>query len=204
MSTENMVRASVSGRCIPVRGNDIDTDRIIPARYMKVVSFDGLGEFAFYDERFNSDGSIKSHPFNQDAYKGFSILLVNKNFGCGSSREHAPQSLYRAGIRAVIGESFAEIFEGNCRSMGIPAVTVSAEVIETLMSEVELHPDMEMEIDIKSSEISFNNKGYALNIPDTTRSSMLGGTWDSTASLLASKEAIIAKVEELPYINGFL
>ena len=204
MSTENMVRASVSGRCIPVRGNDIDTDRIIPARYMKVVSFDGLGEFAFYDERFNSDGSSKSHPFNQEEYKGFSILLVNKNFGCGSSREHAPQSLYRAGIRAVIGESFAEIFEGNCRSMGIPAVTVSSEVIESLMSEVELHPDLEMEIDIKSSEISFNNKGYALNIPDTTRSSMLGGTWDSTASLLASKEAIIAKVEELPYINGFL
>jgi 3-isopropylmalate/(R)-2-methylmalate dehydratase small subunit len=204
MSTENMIRESVSGRCIPVRGNDIDTDRIIPARYMKVVSFDGLGEFAFYDERFTSDGSSKSHPFNQEEYKGSSILLVNKNFGCGSSREHAPQSLFRAGIRAVIGESFAEIFEGNCRSMGIPAVTVSSEVIEILMSEVELHPDMEMEIDIKSYEISFNDKDYAFSIPDSTRSSMLEGTWDSTASLLASIEAIIAKAEELPYIQGFL
>ena len=204
MSTENMIRASVSGRCIPVRGNDIDTDRIIPARYMKVVSFDGLGEFAFYDERFNSDGSSKLHSFNQDEYKGFSILLVNKNFGCGSSREHAPQSLFRAGIRAVVGESFAEIFEGNCRSMGIPAVTVSSEVIESLMSEVELHPDMEMKVDIMSAEISFNDKDYELSIPDTTRSSLLEGTWDSTASLLDSKEDIIAKVSELPYLQWFL
>lgn len=205
MSIENMmIRASVSGRCIPVRGNDIDTDRIIPARYMKVVSFDGLGEFAFYDERFTSDGSLRPHPFNQDEYKGFSILLVNKNFGCGSSREHAPQSLYRAGVRAVIGESFAEIFEGNCRSMGIPAVTVSSEVIEILMSEVEVHPDLEMNIDIRSAEIRFNNKEYMLNIPDTTRSSMIEGTWDSISSLLLSKKAIAAKAAELPYIQEFL
>jgi len=203
MSTEEMRREAVSGRCVPVRGNDIDTDRIIPARFMKVVSFAGLGKYAFYDERFTMDGSIKTHPFNQDVYNGSSILLVNKNFGCGSSREHAPQSLFRFGIRAVVGESFAEIFEGNCRSMGIPAITVSPEVIEILMSKAELHPEMAMKVDIKSEKISFNEKEYVFSVPDTTKSAMLNGTWDSTASLLASKEAIITKVKELQYLKGF-
>ncbi|MDA3941311.1 MAG: 3-isopropylmalate dehydratase small subunit [Spirochaetia bacterium] len=203
MDTKNMKRESLSGRCIPVRGNDIDTDRIIPARYMKVVSFKGLGEFAFYDERFTSDGSLKSHSFNNDAYKGASVLLVNKNFGCGSSREHAPQALHRAGVTAVIGESFAEIFEGNCGAMGIPALTASPEVIEELMGKTEKHPGLEMEIDIRSAKINYNGVEYNISIPDSSRSSLLAGTWDSTASLLNSGSLISSRAENLPYINGF-
>ena len=198
-----MKRELLSGRCIPVRGNDIDTDRIIPARYMKVVSFTGLGEFAFYDERFTSDGSLKDHTFNKEEYKGASVLLVNKNFGCGSSREHAPQALHRAGVRAVIGESFAEIFEGNCGSMGIPVLTVSPDIIEKLMTETENHPELEMKIDIRSAGINYNGIDYPASLPDSSRSSLLEGTWDSTASLIASKTAIILKAENLPYITGF-
>ncbi len=203
MVTKEMKRELLSGRCIPVRGNDIDTDRIIPARYMKVVSFSGLGEFAFYDERFTSSGSLKDHSFNNEEYKGASVLLVNKNFGCGSSREHAPQALNRAGIRAVIGESFAEIFEGNCGAMGIPALTVSSDVIEELMTETEKHPEMEMEIDIRGTKINFKGTDYIFNIPDSSRSALLEGTWDTTASLLASKNAIISKAEALSYTSGF-
>lgn len=203
MDTKDMKREFLSGRCIPVRGNDIDTDRIIPARYMKVVSFSGLGEFAFYDERFTSEGDLKSHSFNQDEYKGASILLVNKNFGCGSSREHAPQSLNRSGITVVIGESFAEIFEGNCGSMGIPVLTISTEVIDKLMSETENYPKSEMSIDLRSKKINFRDIEYIFNIPDSSRSSLLAGTWDSTASLIASKDAVILKAAALPYLKGF-
>jgi 3-isopropylmalate/(R)-2-methylmalate dehydratase small subunit len=203
MDNKDMIREKLTGRCIPVRGNDIDTDRIIPARFMKVVTFSGIGEFAFYDERFESDGSKKSHAFNSELYRSASILLVNKNFGCGSSREHAPQSLYRFGIRAVLGESFAEIFEGNCGSMGIPALTASADIIEELMSGVENYSDIEMNIDIKLSKIEFNNKVYEINIPDSSRIALLKGTWDSTAALLASKDDIISKAGELPYFRGF-
>ncbi len=193
----------LSGKCIPIRGNDIDTDRIIPARYMKVVSFKGLGEFVFYDERFSSDGKKKNHPFNMEKYEGASILIVNKNFGCGSSREHAPQSLYRYGIHAVIGESFAEIFEGNCGSMGIPVLTMDAEDIEELMTLSEKYPESKMILDIKSSEISYNGKKYSACIRDSSRSSLLAGTWDSMASLLGAKEAIISKTGELPYFKSF-
>jgi len=204
MKTEEMKREFVSGRCIPVRGNDIDTDRIIPARYLKVVSFSGLGEYAFFDERYNSNGDTKPHPFNTEAYKGASVLLVNKNFGCGSSREHAPQALFRSGIKTIVGESFAEIFEGNCRAMGIPAVTVTAIVIEELMSKIEQHPELEIKIDIRSGKIYLENKEYAFTIPDSSKSSLLQGTWDSTASLLTSKEAIISKYKFLPYVGGFV
>ena len=203
MDINNMKREKLAGKGIPVRGNDIDTDRIIPARFMKVVSFAGLGEFAFYDERFAGDGSLKSHPFNTEAYISASILVVNKNFGCGSSREHAPQSLYRFGIRAVIGESFAEIFEGNCGSMGIPAVTASADIIQELLSGIENHPELEMNIDIRSSRIEFNGKDYEITIPASRRIALIKGTWDSTAALLASKNEIISKTGELPYFRGF-
>ena len=203
MDTQEMKRELLSGRCIPVRGNDIDTDRIIPARYMKVVSFSGLGEFAFYDERFTSDGNLKKHSFNNTDFKGASVIIVNKNFGCGSSREHAPQALFRSGIKVVIGESFAEIFEGNCGSMGIPVLTTTSEVIETLMSETENYPELEMKIDIGSRKINFKNTNYSINIPDSSRSALLAGTWDSTASLIASKDTIKLKAETLPYIKGF-
>ncbi len=198
-----MIRNIVSGSCITVRGNDIDTDRIIPARFMKVISFTGLGDFAFYDERYTADGVKKDHPFNTEAFANASILLVNKNFGCGSSREHAPQALHRAGIKAIIGESFAEIFEGNCSVMGIPVLTVSSGDIEKLMSEIENNPKTKMEIDIKLKQILLNGNEYNFNIPESSRISLLNGTWDSTAALLNTRKKIISKSEELPYIHAF-
>jgi len=198
-----MIRDIVSGSCIAVKGNDIDTDRIIPARFMKVISFAGLGEFAFYDERYTDNGTKKNHPFNTEAFSNTSILLVNKNFGCGSSREHAPQALHRAGIKAIIGESFAEIFEGNCSVMGIPVLTVSSKNIETLMSEIEMTPKINMQIDIKLKKIFLNNKEYNFNIPESSRTSLLKGTWDSTAALLNTKNGILSKSKELPYLHAF-
>jgi 3-isopropylmalate/(R)-2-methylmalate dehydratase small subunit len=190
---------TISGSCIAVRGNEIDTDRIIPARFMKVVSFDGLGEAAFFDERFNADGSKKSHPFNSEVFQGASILLVNKNFGCGSSREHAPQALMRWGIKAVIGESFAEIFAGNCNSMGIPTASVSAVVIEKLMSMVEAEPGLQMTFNLLSEEVSLNGEVFPVSMNDSSRKALLAGTWDSTASLLESIDEIKKKDQDLPY-----
>ncbi len=198
-----MIRDIVSGSCITVRGNDIDTDRIIPARFMKVISFTGLGDFAFYDERYTANGDKKNHPFNTEAFANASILLVNKNFGCGSSREHAPQALHRAGIKAIVGESFAEIFEDNCSVMGIPVITVSSGDIDKLMSEIENNPKSKMKIDIKLKQILLNGNKYNFNIPESSRISLIKGTWDSTAALLNTRKKIISKSEELPYIHAF-
>ena len=193
---------TISGTAVAVRGNEIDTDRIIPARYMKVVTFDGLGQYAFQDERFDPEGNIRKHPFNDEKYSGASILLVNKNFGCGSSREHAPQALHRWGIKAVVGESFAEIFAGNCTSMGIPAVTAEAGDIEKLMSAAEGNPSVEFMLDLGSMRASAAGLSVDLNMPAASRAALLGGTWDSTASLLSGAELIEKKRRELPYINN--
>src|SRR6059058_4973495 len=138
----------VSGTAVPIRGNDIDTDRIIPARYLKEVTFARMGDYPFFDERFDASGRKKDHPFNDPEYQGASILFVNKNFGCGSSREHAPQALYRFGIQAIVGESFAAIFAGNCVMMGLPAVTVSSAEIEELMQSSEKNPQTVYAIDL--------------------------------------------------------
>jgi 3-isopropylmalate/(R)-2-methylmalate dehydratase small subunit len=139
----------VSGTGIPVRGNDIDTDQIIPARFMKVVTFDGLGEFAFFDQRFDSEDEEKDHPFNEERFRDANVLVVNANFGCGSSREHAPQALMRWGIDAIVGESFASIFAGNCLALGIPTVTASTEEIGALQAFVEENPDAELTVDVE-------------------------------------------------------
>src|SRR5438876_2530381 len=139
---------SITGRAVNVPGNDIDTDRIIPARFMKCVTFDGLGEYAFYDVRKNADGSDKPHPLNDPRFKGASILLSGANFGCGSSREHAPQALYRFGFRAVIAESFAEIFFGNCTTLGIPCVVAAPADIRALADEIERVPNLEVTVDL--------------------------------------------------------
>src|SRR5438309_9734730 len=143
----------VRGTAVPIRGNDIDTDRIIPARYLKEPTFARMGKYPFFDERFDSEGKQKPHPFNDAKYKGASILLVNKNFGCGSSREHAPQALYRFGIHAIVGESFAAIFACNCTIMGVPAVTVSHEEIELMMKTADpsLQTQFVVDIDKKTS-----------------------------------------------------
>jgi 3-isopropylmalate/(R)-2-methylmalate dehydratase small subunit len=193
----------VSGRAVPIRGNDIDTDRIIPARYLKEPTFARMGEYPFFDERFDSAGKKKDHPFNDPEYKGASILFVNKNFGCGSSREHAPQALYRFGIKAVVGESFAGIFAGNCTMMGLPAVVVGAKEIEQLMKSVEENPRTEYTVDLETKVISYGNQKIAIDLPETYRTALTKGFWDSTALLRANLEQVRKTAAKLPYVTGF-
>ncbi len=196
------VRA-VSGTGIPLSGNDIDTDRIIPARFMKCVTFDDLGQYAFYDARFGENGVKKDHPFNNPKFKGGTILLVNRNFGCGSSREHAPQSLYRWGVRAIIGESFAEIFNDNCTAIGLPVMTASRENIESLMSLVKESPASEISIDLAKKTASCRDFSINIEMPDQTRKALTEGTWDSTGELLSAMDQIKAVAGKLPYMNSY-
>jgi len=180
----------VTGTGLTVRGNDIDTDRIIPARYLKEATFARMGNYPFFDERFDSAGNLKTHPFNDQKFKGASILFVNKNFGCGSSREHAPQALYRYGIHAVVGESFAAIFAGNCTMMGLPVVTVSAAEIEKLMQAVERNPRTTFDLDLQNKTLSFGEERMAVDLPETYRSALISGSWDSTALLRANLDQV--------------
>ena len=193
----------VSGTAVPIRGNDIDTDRIIPARYLKEVTFARMGEYPFFDERFDGSGRKKDHPFNDPEYQGASILFVNKNFGCGSSREHAPQALYRFGIQAIVGESFAAIFAGNCTMMGLPAVTVGAKEAEQLMKSVEENPRTEYSVDLESKTLSFGNQKIAIDLPETYRTALTTGSGDSTALLRANLEQVKKTAAKLPYMSGF-
>jgi len=170
---------------------------------MKVVSFEGLGEFAFRDVRFGEDGAATDHPFNNPAHGGASVLLVNRNFGCGSSREHAPQALMRWGIRAVIGESFAEIFAGNCNALGIPAVTVAHADIEELMRLAEGDPQVVVSIDLERRTVEAAGHTYPLEMPQSYLQSLTGGTWDSTAVLLENADKIRKTAGELPYLTSF-
>ena len=193
----------IEGSAVPMRGNDIDTDRIIPARYLKEVSFARMGEYPFYDERFDAAGRKKDHPFNDPEYKGAAILFVNKNFGCGSSREHAPQALHRSGIKAIVGESFAAIFAGNCTMMGVPTVTVGANQIEQLMKSVEESPRTQYTVDLESKTISYGEKKIAIDLPETYRTALTAGSWDSTALLRANLEQVRKTAAKLPYMSGF-
>ena len=193
----------IEGSAVPMRGNDIDTDRIIPARYLKEVSFARMGEYPFYDERFDAAGRKKDHPFNDPEYKGAAILFVNKNFGCGSSREHAPQALHRFGIKAIVGESFAAIFAGNCTMMGVPTVTVGASQIEQLMKSVEESPRTQYTVDLESKTISYGEKKIAIDLPETYRTALTAGSWDSTALLRANLEQVRKTAAKLPYMSGF-
>ncbi len=195
------LRALVSGRGLPLREDDVDTDRIIPARYMKGVSFEGLGEYAFRDARFDESGRPKAHPFNDSRFKGASILVVNRNFGCGSSREHAPQALARAGITALVGESFAEIFAGNCVSLGLPAARVSADEARALQDLVEADPSLKVEVDLEAREVRAGSARFALSMPESHRKALATGLWDSTAELLPALEATRKLAGALPYLG---
>lgn len=194
---------TVTGRGIPLRGDEIDTDRIIPARYLKCVTFEGIGRYAFYDERFDEKGNQKNHPFNDPRYGGGSVLLVNRNFGCGSSREHAPQSLMDYGVRAFIGESFAEIFAGNCTALGLPAVTVPHDDVLEMMEKVEADPNLNINIDIKNKLIGIGDGNYSCALPESTHKAFLLGKWDSTELLLSNLGKIESTAKSLPYLNGF-
>ena len=192
----------VSGTGIPVRGNDIDTDQIIPARFMKVVTFDGLGQFAFHDQRFTDEDEPKDHPFNEDKFRDASVMVVNSNFGCGSSREHAPQALVRWGIDAIVGESFAEIFAGNCLALGVPTVTASQEDIESLQNYVEEHPDVEIEVDVAAETVRYDDEEIDATVDDAQRKALVEGVWDTTALLKSNAEAVARTAADLPYVEA--
>ena len=193
----------ISGTAVSIRGNDIDTDRIIPARYLKEVTFARMGEYPFFDERYDAAGKKKDHPFNDPEYKGAAILFVNKNFGCGSSREHAPQALYRFGIKAIVGESFAAIFAGNCTMMGLPTVTVAHDAVELMMKSVAENPKTQFAVDIETKILTFGDKRIDIDLPETFRSALTNGTWDSTGLLRANLEQVKKTAAKLPYIGGF-
>ena len=170
------IREKVTGRGIPVPGDDIDTDRIIPARYLREITFETLGRYAFYDERFDEKGGKKPHPLNDPRFVGGTILIVNRNFGCGSSREHAPQSLMRMGIAEFIGESFAEIFSGNCTALGLPAARVSHEDAQKLQAVVSADPSVAIVIDLPSSSITAGGQRFSLTMPESDKESLVS-TW---------------------------
>ncbi len=201
MSANEMQRKQLAGTGIPVPGNDIDTDRIIPARFMKCITFDGLEQYAFYDVRFDAEGNLKAHPFNDEAYAGGSILIVNKNFGCGSSREHAPQALVRFGMRGIIGESFAEIFAGNCTALGVPAVTAAQADIEWLQQAVTANPAAMIQIDLENKVVHCEGREVAITMPESSRKTLVEGTWDTTAQLLGNLKPIQETAEKLPYLH---
>jgi 3-isopropylmalate/(R)-2-methylmalate dehydratase small subunit len=190
----------VRGRGVCVPGDDIDTDRIIPARYLKCVTFDGLGAHAFCDERFDADGRSLGHPLDDPRHRGASILVSGRNFGCGSSREHAPQSLYYFGIRAIIAEGFAEIFFGNSTTLGIPCLTVSPDDRAALARLVDERPDGEIEVDLTVSpvEVRFRDRVFPARIPEGTRKSLVEGQWDPLGQLLEVREPVADLARRLP------
>lgn len=194
----------VQGRAVPVVGDDIDTDRIIPARYLKEITFSRMGEYPFYDERFNADGSKKDHPFNRPEYQGANILLGNVNFGCGSSREHAPQSLVRWGVRAIVAESFAEIFAGNCVMLGTPAVVAAKADLAALQKLASEKPATEFVLDLEKMEVSAGSLQVKVSMPPSRRNALIEGTWDSTALLLANAGLVESAAAKLPHPSGRL
>jgi 3-isopropylmalate/(R)-2-methylmalate dehydratase small subunit len=191
---------SVSGRAVQVPGNDIDTDRIIPARFMKCVTFDGLGEFLFYDVRKNLDGTEKPHPLNEPRFKGATILLSGANFGCGSSREHAPQAIAKYGFKAVIAENFAEIFFGNSTTLGIPCVTAAREDIAKIAAFVEANPQGEVVIDLIKLEARFGGHSVKIAQRESARDALVNGRWDAIGELLDGIPSVKATATTLPYL----
>jgi len=190
---------SITGTGIPLLLDDIDTDRIIPARFLRCVTFDGLGEHAFADDRQQDT----DHPFNQDQYQGASVLVTGRNFGCGSSREHAPQSLMRWGLKAVIAESFAEIFFGNCGSLGIAALQASREDLEILGAVIEGKPAVELKVDLESLTVTAGETAVSVSMPDSVRNALLTGEWDFLSQLLSASKEVASHAETVPYLNGF-
>ena len=189
--------SQITGKCISLIGNDIDTDRIIPARFLKCVNFDSLGKSVFEDDRKTLKGS---HAFDLKENQDSSILIVNSNFGCGSSREHAPQALIRWGIRAIIGESFAEIFYSNCIAIGIPCFTLPKKSIQNIQ-EYNINRSLFLEIDLKNSSAKSKDLNFNLEIKESTKKMFLSGEWDATATLLENSSLVERKFRELPYVK---
>ena len=190
----------VSGTSVPLFLDDIDTDRIIPARYLRCVTFDGLGEHAFEDDRKQD---VK-HPFDDARFKGGNVLVSGRNFGCGSSREHAPQSLIRWGIKAVVAESFAEIFFGNCTSLGIPCVAAARADLEKLTAAIQNDPKLVVTVDLMANEVRYGSQSIRCSMPGSARQSLTTGQWDFLGQLLDDQKGIAATAAKLPYLNQFV
>jgi 3-isopropylmalate/(R)-2-methylmalate dehydratase small subunit len=190
--------STIEGRGIVLRGNDIDTDRIIPARYLRAITFDGMEQHVFEDDR-----KTTRHPFDEARFAGAAVLLVNTNFGCGSSREHAPQALQRWGIQAIVGQSFAEIFFGNSVMIGLPCVTVSAEAIEQMMAAVEKDPQAALRVDLVAGTCTIGGVAHAATMPANSRDAFTSGAWDTTGMLLHQFDDVRATASRLPYATGF-
>ena len=193
------VRQQIVGRGIPLPGNDIDTDRILPARFLKSVTFEGLEQHVFEDDRLQAP----DHPFNQSRYGGATVLLVGHNFGCGSSREHAPEALRRWGIQGIVGQAFAEIFIGNCTALGIPCLGVGREDLEWLMGTVAQHPEREIILDVENRQVRAGERVIPAMIPDAYRNQLLTGTWNATLVLLEAGEEIERVAKSLPCVTGY-
>jgi len=201
MSLEKVTK--VTGRAVYVPGDDIDTDRIIPARFMKCVTFDGLGQYAFYDVRFNEDGSKKNHPLDDPKHKGATILISGRNFGCGSSREHAPQALAKFGIRAVIASNFAEIFFGNSTTLGMPCASLEFAGIEKLGKLVSEQPGTEVTIDLEKNEVRAGGEAFPFTIKTGAREALVQGQWDPIGFLLDGRDDTKKVAAKLPYTANF-
>jgi 3-isopropylmalate/(R)-2-methylmalate dehydratase small subunit len=201
MAIERLTR--ITGRGLPLRGNDIDTDRIIPARFLKSISFEGLETHLFEDDIAQAREQKAGHALVDPAYERASILVVNRNFGCGSSREHAPQAIRRRGFHAVVGESFSEIFFGNSVALGMPCVTAAAADVERLQSAIEQTPGIDIAIDIDAQHLQYGDSRMTIALPAAARESFLDGSWDATGLLLDRFEEVEATRQRLPYVNGW-
>ena len=190
---------SITGTGVPLLLDDIDTDRIIPARFLRCVTFEGLGEHAFEDDRKQDP----NHPFDNPVYQNASVLVAGRNFGCGSSREHAPQSLIRWGVKAIVAESYAEIFFGNCTSLGVPAVCASQETLESLDQAIKDQPEQEITVDLLTMKISCGDQQFDCTLPEHALAALTSGTYDFLAQLLKSTEEIKAQAKSVPYFTSF-
>ncbi len=189
----------IAGTAVPIQGNDIDTDRIIPARFLKEITFEHMGNYLFHDERVAPSGKLTSHPLNLPQFKGASIMIVGNNFGCGSSREHAAQAVLRYGIKAIIGESYSEIFSGNCKNIGIPTLTVSPLIQKTLTKMTLAFPDTPFHIDLETLTLTTSGNTYPVGLPREWQHAFLNGIWNATYTLKANIDLIKQKDQKLPY-----
>jgi 3-isopropylmalate/(R)-2-methylmalate dehydratase small subunit len=199
-SADDQHITAVSGPGVPIPGDDIDTDQILPARFLKEVTFENMADYLFYDARRNDDGAFNDHPLNE--YTGANIAVVNTNFGCGSSREHAPQAMMRWGIDGVVGESFAEIFRDNCKSLGIPAATADHETVTDIQAWVSEHPDGDIEIDVEAETVTYGDTTVDVEIDDAMREALVEGIWDTTALMYSNLSKVEATAADLPYVDG--
>jgi 3-isopropylmalate/(R)-2-methylmalate dehydratase small subunit len=191
---------SVSGPGVPIPGDDVDTDQILPARFLKETSFENMADYLFYDARRDDDGSFNDHPLNR--YEDATVAVVNKNFGCGSSREHAPQALKRWGVDGLVGESFAEIFRDNCKSLGMPTATADKATVEALQDWIREHPEDDVRIDVESETVTYGDRTVDVAIDDAMREALVEGIWDTTALMASNAGRVGAVAGDLPYVES--